>query len=163
MTRDKFLKILLWLAVLFWLVIIFGFSASDGPKSDSQSSGFITNTISDVASIAQNVGIRDHSPSDKNVKFVVNKLNPLIRKIAHATVYFILAILLLLALGTKKENFIRNALLTVLLCFLYALTDEYHQTFVPGRAGMFTDCLIDTSGAVVAVLVYRLGMFMKAR
>lgn len=36
---------------------------------------------------------------------------------------------------------------------LYAATDEFHQLFVPGRAGLFTDVLIDATGAAIGLLV----------
>ena len=36
--------------------------------------------------------------------------------------------------------------------FLYACTDEFHQLFVPGRAGRFTDVLIDTTGGIIMLL-----------
>lgn len=40
------------------------------------------------------------------------------------------------------------------LSVLYALSDEYHQTFVPGRNGTFVDLLIDASGALVGLLLF---------
>lgn len=36
---------------------------------------------------------------------------------------------------------------------LYAATDEFHQLFVPGRAGLFTDVLIDATGAAIGLLL----------
>ena len=39
--------------------------------------------------------------------------------------------------------------LLLLVTWLYAATDEYHQTFVKGRAGHPLDCAIDTAGAAV--------------
>ncbi len=44
-------------------------------------------------------------------------------------------------------------LVSWLLTVLYAITDEIHQTFVPGRSGRVTDVLIDAAGAAVGVLV----------
>ena len=38
------------------------------------------------------------------------------------------------------------------MTFLYACTDEFHQLFVPGRAGRFTDVLIDTTGGIIMLL-----------
>ena len=40
------------------------------------------------------------------------------------------------------------------ICFIYACTDEYHQTFVSGRTGQFTDSLIDTFGGTLGCLFY---------
>lgn len=51
----------------------------------------------------------------------------------------------------------------VLLCFLYSLTDEYHQSFVPGRTSLFTDCLIDTTGSIIACMIYSVVKKVKER
>jgi VanZ family protein len=42
----------------------------------------------------------------------------------------------------------------VLLTVAYACTDEYHQTFVPGREGQVQDVLIDAAGAVAGTFLY---------
>lgn len=47
----------------------------------------------------------------------------------------------------------RSVLLGVLCCFLVASGDEFHQTFVPGRTGLFSDVLLDTAGGCVACAV----------
>lgn len=87
----------------------------------------------------------------KELSLITEKLNYPLRKCAHATVYFILALLLftffkMLGLDIKKV-----ILLTISLCFIYSLTDEYHQTFISNRTGRLSDCLIDTSGAIIGV------------
>ena len=46
-------------------------------------------------------------------------------------------------------------------CFFYACTDEWHQTFVPGRSGSFQDVLIDTLGGIVALLLVCAPMLLK--
>ena len=42
----------------------------------------------------------------------------------------------------------------------YAATDEFHQIFVPGRAGMVTDVMIDSSGALAGILLAALAGFI---
>ena len=42
----------------------------------------------------------------------------------------------------------------------YAATDEFHQIFVPGRAGMLTDVMIDSSGALAGILLAALAGFI---
>lgn len=87
----------------------------------------------------------------KELSLITEKLNYPLRKCVHATVYCVLAILLFAffkMLGFSNKKII---LLTISLCFIYSLTDEYHQTFVSNRTGRFSDCLIDTSGAIIGV------------
>ena len=67
-----------------------------------------------------------------------------LRKLAHAAAFGILALLLLRATRSPGS--------ALLVTFLYAISDEVHQTFVRGRAGRPLDVLIDTAGAALAVL-----------
>ena len=71
-----------------------------------------------------------------------------IRKYAHMAEYALLAVpSTLFFRELLLERFpARSAGCALLLCFLYACSDEYHQTFVPGRAGTFPDVLVDLAG-----------------
>jgi VanZ family protein len=68
-----------------------------------------------------------------------------LRKAAHTAEYALLGWLLLRA--------VRSAPLALALASLYAVTDEFHQTFVTGRHGSPVDWLIDTAGAAVGIAV----------
>lgn len=71
-----------------------------------------------------------------------------LRKIGHAAVFGVLAVLWLRAFPVKwsaKQRYGVAALIAV----LYAISDEYHQTFTPGRVGTWTDVVIDTWGVVI--------------
>lgn len=70
----------------------------------------------------------------------------ILRKIAHVTEYAVLSFLL-------KRNF-HGYVLTGLLSFAYAITDEIHQYFVPGRSGNFADLGIDAVGVLIGLIVY---------
>ena len=71
-----------------------------------------------------------------------------LRKLAHATEFAILAALLVRALGRPG--------LAIALGIAYAVSDELHQSFVPGREGAPVDVLIDSVGVVAgAVLASR--------
>jgi VanZ family protein len=68
-----------------------------------------------------------------------------LRKIAHAMEYAILGFLLLHATGRERA--------ALALGIAYAVSDELHQNFVPGRMGSPRDVAIDTIGVVVGVLL----------
>ena len=70
-----------------------------------------------------------------------------IRKLGHFTEYLILALLVARALRTNGDWRPRHAVLAVLFATAYAMTDEAHQYFVPGRTAAPTDVLIDATGA----------------
>jgi VanZ family protein len=69
----------------------------------------------------------------------------LLRKLAHATEYAVLGLLLVRALG--------RPLLSFAVGTAYAVTDEIHQAFVPGRVGSPLDVAIDAAGVAVGILV----------
>ena len=71
-----------------------------------------------------------------------------LKKLAHITVYAILTILLFRALRLHITNKGHAVVTAALLAILYALSDEWHQTFVPGREGTLRDVGIDAVGAV---------------
>lgn len=70
----------------------------------------------------------------------------------HFGVYAILGGLYLLALP-RSERAWPAAVAAVALASLYGITDEFHQSFVPGRMPDPADWLVDTAGAITAVLV----------
>jgi VanZ family protein len=78
-----------------------------------------------------------------------------IRKAGHFTGYAVLASLLFRAFrsGAGARWRWKWALASLLVAFLYALLDEYHQTFTRHRTGSIYDSLIDTSGAMTALLL----------
>lgn len=78
-----------------------------------------------------------------------------LRKLAHLTEYGIFSPLLYASLeqGRSLEWRPRTALWGILIAGAYSLTDELHQSFVPGRTASLTDCGIDTVGAFLGVLL----------
>ncbi|MFB3165499.1 VanZ family protein [Neobacillus sp. 179-J 1A1 HS] len=79
----------------------------------------------------------------------VNELNLIVRKITHVIVFGILAILLYNSLSTYQLPYILSWILTV----LYAVSDEWHQSFMPGRVATYRDVLFDSLGAFIALFL----------
>ena len=81
----------------------------------------------------------------------------LIRKTSHFVEYAILALLVARAFRTSLREFLRNHWFAVSLTVvaLYALSDEFHQSFVSTRTASIYDCLIDTAGGLAALLLVR--------
>lgn len=71
-----------------------------------------------------------------------------IRKAAHFGSYALLAAFLVYALGGRGRSNRRRLLFAILIAFLYACTDELHQSFTPGRTAMVQDVVLDTIGAI---------------
>lgn len=77
------------------------------------------------------------------------------RKIAHFTEYAILAFLAARAFRTSSRPAIRDRwfLISAALIVVYALVDEYHQSFVPSRTASVFDSLIDMTGGFAALIL----------
>jgi len=91
-------------------------------------------------------------------------LNFLVRKLAHFTEYGIFAQLLYVSLIRVKELEWRPraALWSVMIAGAYSLTDEFHQLFVPNRTASLIDCAIDTTGAILGLVVVYLVTQLQA-
>ena len=122
-----------WLAVGLWMGLIFLMSAQ--PNSGEQS-GALTRLLFDL------VGV--DPPQDQ-----VMAVHHLIRKLAHFTEYAVLAGLMAWA---QPKLTVGRAALTWGAAVLYAASDEWHQSFVPNRGPAPLDVLIDSTGALAAVV-----------
>ncbi len=72
----------------------------------------------------------------------------IVKKAAHIVEYGIFAVLLYRALrGTGVEK-LNAALISILESVIYGATDEFHQSFTPGREPRVRDVVFDTIGAV---------------
>ncbi len=81
-------------------------------------------------------------------------IDTVLRKFAHATEYFVLALLLFRAFRKSwPMPFSRMLILASALSFLYAISDEYHQTFVASRSGNPVDVAVDSTGIFAAVFI----------
>lgn len=149
-------------------LMIFMFSSEDSVKSTGTSKGAMHQII-DIFN-----GDNEVSQDD------VNKFEPPLRKIAHFSVYTLSGIWSMCLVSTfflsensnKKKSKVKfrdldlkRILISVLIGFLYACSDEIHQLFVNGRSGEFTDVIIDTmgvlNGSLIALLVIK--VFIKGK
>jgi len=80
-------------------------------------------------------------------------LETFLRKTAHFVIYFVLAFCVANAIRFLTSNRKRVFWITLIWGSAYGAIDEFHQTFVPGRAGMWQDWLIDTAGVLLGTLV----------
>jgi len=129
-----------WLPVFLWLALIFGLSTDAG--STRHTSRFIRPFL------------RWLNPELSEAS--ISRIQTVIRKAAHISEYAVLAMLLWRAVrrfGREKPrgwNW-RDAGWALSLVALLAVTDEWHQAFVPGRQGQMTDVLFDACGAALGL------------
>jgi VanZ family protein len=144
-------------AVVLWGRLIFGFSAQTATTSSGLSER-VCYVIADEIN-----RIRQEGLSETQLQERAEKIQYPIRKCAHMTEYAIFALLLFNMLCTFGVKGKRRFAFALLLVFLYAATDEFHQLYVPGRSGQFTDVLIDTAGGLVMLLLLAAVCRIRAR
>lgn len=119
------IKLLNWTLVILWMALIFFLSYQSAVESSELSSG-ITKRLHDLIKVIA---------SDINLD--QGSINHIIRKLAHFFIYLILGLLVANAITSSNIPNFKLVLLAFIICILYAISDEIHQLFVPGRSGCF--------------------------
>ena len=136
---------LLMLAIL-WMVLIFCFSAQSASESGGLSA-LITEPLTKL--IVQFSG----KLSAPEVAALYVKVDGIVRTAAHFGEYTVLGMLLTAVL---RAYGIKNGFFPWFVGAAYALTDEWHQTYSPGRTSDPMDVLIDAVGVLCGVLIYHI-------
>ena len=151
----KKIRYLIWIIPLMIAIMIFSFSAQQGDDSAQLSDRFVRIFLQ----IRDQIGLFPRLSETE----IVHLFSVLVRKSAHVTEYLLFCISLHISFYvTGVKNRLRIPC-SFLMTFGYACTDEIHQLFVPGRAGLFTDVLIDSSGAFVLCLILWVHLCIKRR
>jgi len=83
-----------------------------------------------------------------------SNLDHVVRKNAHAFMYMVLAILVSAALFSYNKNGKGMIIYILFICLFYAVTDEFHQAFIPGRTSLVSDILVDFMGALIGLAFF---------
>lgn len=131
-----------WGGVVAWMGLIFSFSAQPGSDSGALSGSIVESLLQMWHALFPAVSLE------------ADTLHFIIRKGAHFTVYLILGLLVAHALSKSLQIDKKHVLLTIVICCLYAVSDEVHQAFVPNRGPSAWDVLLDTTGSAVGTFIY---------
>ena len=127
-------------------------------KSTSQNSGSNKsqqNAKSSTGS-SQNKSAQTVKNTNAQAKSNASKLDFMVRKNAHAFEYIVLAVLVsasFFAFDKKGKQYLIYILFS---CLFFAVTDEFHQSFVPGRTSLVSDVLIDFCGSLIGICLFYL-------
>jgi VanZ family protein len=133
MNTRSFIKY--WLPVLLWMIFIF--IGSTDLMSAEHTSRFIGPFL------------RWFAPDITDATIAAIQL--LVRKCAHVMEYAILSALLLRAL---RQHLLAARSVAFVLAALYAVLDEFHQSFVLSRTGSLWDVVTDCIGAILGLVIY---------
>lgn len=140
--RKKIIIILSWTMVILWMGVIFGLSAQPAAESGALSHGVTEMLVNFVKRMVPSADIS------------VEGLHHFVRKNAHFFAYMILALLVSHAFSRHEMHGMENFWNTLLICVLYAVSDELHQLLVPGRGASVVDVMIDSMGVLAGLLLY---------
>lgn len=82
-------------------------------------------------------------------------------KVVHCAAYFVLSVLFVLPFFRVSRSIFWSAWAAFLLASLYGLSDEIHQSFVPGRSADVYDYLADALGALMGAVCWAVWAFRK--
>lgn len=158
--KIKYNIIISWCLTIIWAVVIFYLSSKTAEESSAQSQGMIY-TFSGIFGV------------EINGFDLLETIDGIVRETAHGVEYFILGALVcnsvFLCLNYRKQEemllsaetgieisdkfrILNTAVLSILVCFIYSLTDEIHQIPIPGRTFQLIDLAIDFAGIVIGVI-----------
>lgn len=146
--KSRFLypsRIIFSLLAILCMIMIFCFSIENSDESSETSMKFTDTAVHIVVDDFEDL------PEKKQLT-ILDKATFIIRKSAHFSLFAMLGFFVSMSVGSRKLFSITSAGV-VIFCFLYAVSDEIHQSFVPGRSCEFRDMMIDTSGAVTGMLI----------
>ena len=141
------------LPMVITMIMIFIFSCMQGDDS-SETSGVFLNAL---VKIGKAISHKNFSSS------TMASLHLIIRKLAHVTEYTMLGGCAGFFAKTISQNLKVRSFVALIICVLYASTDELHQYFVPGRVGTWSDVLIDSLGIFLGIMIYRAMSIKKTR
>ena len=148
--------------MLLTMTAIFAFSTDNGKETNAKSSAIVKPIESTLKATSQKNFETEKEETDYWKK-INSKITVTVRKGAHATIFCLLSIFTLLFFRSLKIEDADAIMFTILLCILYAASDEFHQNFLNGRDGKFSDVCIDTFGAWIGTMIVHIGYKLKYR
>lgn len=123
-------RVLKAVLLIAWMGLIFFFSNQGGEASSNLSDGLLEMIFKNL--------------SEDSFLYLG------IRKCAHVFLYFVLGLLIDL---NMKEYFKNHLIVSLIVIVVYCITDEIHQSFIPGRDCQILDIFIDSLAGVAALII----------
>lgn len=144
------LKPLSFLPAILVMYLIYSFSAQTGEVS-----GDLSYKISYQIVETKNE-VLNEGKSYEELAYAADGIHFYVRKAAHMSIYFLLAITVSFPLYVYRVRGLWLMLLAGIICVGFAGLDEYHQSFVAGRGPSLRDVGIDSIGAFIGILLVQL-------
>ena len=139
-------KIIKWILVVLWMSIIFYFSNFNSKESTNQSRSIIDKSIVEIYKEKNNV----------NDYVALEKVDIIVRKIAHIIEYLVLVILVCILISEYCKQLNKTLIISFIISILYSISDEIHQYFVIGRSCEIRDIIIDSIGIIIGLFLFKI-------
>lgn len=133
-------RILGIILVVLWMITVFCFSNQNSTRSSNTSRKAIQFVVRKVATLPQ-----------EQEESIIEDLQHVVRKLAHFSIYTVGGMLLLSLVKTYTKQM--PWLYAWFIGTGYAITDEIHQYFIPGRSCELRDVMIDSSGVITGIIL----------
>ena len=147
--KSKTKKIITIILIILWMTLVFYLSNQISDES-SKLSGGITKAILNFFNVLEGKTLEQQSA-----------IETIIRKLAHYSIYALGGILILLHVNLYKIKTNKKVIISWLIGTVYAITDEIHQLFVPGRSGEIRDVCLDSLGVITGIVIMLLILKLK--
>ena len=143
--KQNILRIIFLLLLVTTFATIFHFSSQIGETSDEVSRGVLRKLID---TFPYTKGL-----SEETKLKLVEHGNPIIRKLAHFSIYALVGVWIMSFMSTFQTRLYKKWILSMLVGVSYAGLDEYHQGFVAGRGPSIIDVGIDSLGVLTGIFI----------
>ena len=147
------------LALTVFLIIFIFLMSAQNAEISKQTSGGVTRFIAGLIYPGFN------SLGEQAQNQIISSLQGFVRSAAHFSVFAALCFSnLIFTLTLQKLIPLMRYLSSIIFSIAYAVSDEIHQLFIPGRAFQFSDILVDTLGIILgAAVMYLIMKLIKKR
>lgn len=139
-----------WVAVGIYMGVIFYLSHQPATNSNELSTNLTVVIAETVGKLTNTEGMS------------LSEWNYLVRKNTHFFAYMGLALLIWRAVSQHRGGRMAYGIAWGIATF-YAMTDEFHQLFVPGRGGQLSDVLLDSAGAATGLVILAISRYLSRK
>ena len=136
--KRKIFRMVILLLLIGTFVIIFRFSSQNGTDSKT---------------LSINVFPYTKNLSENTKEKMVERSQPIIRKMAHFSIYTAVGILIMAFVSTYDMYLLKKFMISLFVGLIYAISDEIHQSLIPGRDARIFDVCIDTTGVFSGIII----------
>ena len=147
---NLLLRVLFSLTTVSIMYLIFHLSDQSASQSSAVSGGFIEKILTLLPFLKKG----------EEISIVVESLQHIVRSLAHLTIFFALGSSVSAFICTYEVGAFVRFLISQIFCICYAVADEYHQIYVPGRSFQLSDILVDVLGSALGIVLVLLIAFI---